>query len=307
VDTKYLKFEDLNYQQLDALDREKTLFLLSLGPIEEHGPHLPLGVDVFVAEFMAEKIIEAVAARYPEHTIVKFPPLYVGSGGIRWLGTLNSKQRTVRKIILDYCRNLGKHGFKYVLISNGHGGLGHVVALEEAARYASRVYNMSVISPSGRIAYDFLTGAYINEIERELGYVFSEEEREQLKNDSHAGWWETSVMLLIRPELVKDDYPRLKPYTLTRRERMLNKCYPGDPGYRGYPHKATPAYAEAAVKVMLRHTMELVDEWLTGADMKKKVSSPLYRLMFFRTNFDRFVLGGLGLILAIIVWFTLIA
>ncbi len=304
--TPYLKFEDLNYRQLDALDRDKTLFVVSLGPLEEHGPHLPLGVDVFVAEYLARQIIHEVAEKYPEHTIVKLPPLYVGSGGIRWLGTLNSKQRTVRKILIDYCRNLGKHGFKYVLISNGHGGLGHVVALEEAARYASRKFKMSVISPSGRIAYDFLTGAYINEIEQIMGRTFTEEEKKQLQNDSHAGWWETSVMLLIRPELVQKNYPDLKPYTLTRRERMLNKCYPGDPGYRGYPHKATPEYARAAVKVMMKHTMKLVDEWLTGADMKKKASSPLYRLMFFRTNFDRFVLGGLGLILALLLWYGLL-
>ena len=306
MEAKYLKFEELNYLQLDALDRENTMFVLSLGPIEEHGPHLPLGVDVFVAEYMAMQIIERVHEKYPHKTIVKFPPIYVGSGGIRWLGTLNSKQRTVRKIIIDYCRNLGEHGFKYVLISNGHGGLGHVVALEEAARYASRKYNMSVISPSGRIAFNFLTGNYIGEIERELGHTFSEEEKEQLKMDSHAGWWETSIMLEILPHLVQKDYPGLKPYTLTRRERMLNKCYPGDPGYRGYPHKATPEYARAAVKVMMRHTMELVDEWFTGADMKKKASSPLYRLLFFRTNFDRFVFGGLGLLLALLLWHGLL-
>ena len=305
MEKEWLAFEELNYAQLDALPRDRTVFVLSLGPLEEHGPHLPLGVDVFVAEWMAKELMARIHEGFPEITIVKFPPIYVGSGGIRWLGTLNSKQRTVRKIIIDYCRNLGKYGFKYVLISNGHGGLGHVVALEEAARYVSRKFKMSVISPSGRIAFDFLTGAYISEIEQEMGRTFNEEERTQQKNDSHAGWWETSVMLLYRPELVQKVYPQLKPYVLSRRERMLNKCYPGDPGYRGYPHKASAEYARAAINVMLKHSMALIDEWLTGADMKKKAASPLYRLMFFRTNFDRIVFSSLAALALGVLWLWL--
>ena len=168
MDKKYLLFENLNYPELDKLDREKTIFLLSVSLLEEHGPHLPFGVDVFIAEYMVDLIIDAINEKYPEYTTIRFPFLPVGSGGIRWLGTINSKQRTVRKLVMDYCSHLGKNGFKYVLLSNGHGGMGHVVALEEAARICSRRYNMSVISPSGKVAFDFLTGKYIPQIEERL-------------------------------------------------------------------------------------------------------------------------------------------
>ena len=286
----YLPFEELSVPELDKLDREKTVFVLSASLLEEHGPHLPFGVDVFVAEFMADKIIAEINIKHPDFTIVKFPPLYVGSGGIRWLGTINSKQRTMRKIVYDYCSHLGKHGFKYVLLSNGHGGLGHVVALEEAARKCSRRYKMSVISPSGKVAFNLMTGKYIDEIEALSGHKFSEEEKEDLKNDFHAGWWETSVMLLMKPHLVKDLYKNLEPYVLTRFQRMCNKKFSGDCGYRGYPAKATKEYAQAVVDVMVKHTMELVKEWLAGEDMKIKASSPLYKMLFFRTNFDRTVI-----------------
>jgi len=305
MDKKWLAFEELNYPQLDALPRDRTVFVLSLGPLEEHGPHLPLGVDVFVAELMAKELMQHIHQDFPGFTIVKFPPLYVGSGGIRWLGTLNSKQRTVRKIIIDYCRNLGKHGFKYVLISNGHGGLGHVVALEEAARYSSRKFNMSVISPSGRIAYDFLTGSYTAAIEKKLGRVFSEEERGNLKNDSHAGWWETSVMLLMKPHLVQGSYKTLNEFVLTRGQRMRNKVYPGDQGYRGFPALAEPQFAKAVIDVMIGESMTLVRDWLKGEDMTEKASSPLYKMVFFRTNFDRTVISGLTGLLLFVLYFWL--
>jgi creatinine amidohydrolase len=303
MEKNYLPFEDLTFPELDALDREKTVFVLSASLLEEHGPHLPFGVDVFVAEFMAEKLIGEISKTHPGFTIVKFPPLHVGSGGIRWMGTINSKQRTMRKIVYDYCSHLGKHGFKYVLLSNGHGGLGHVVALEEVARKCSRKFNMSVISPSGKVAFDLMTGKYIEEIENELGQKFSKEEKENLKNDSHAGWWETSVMLLMKPHLVKESYKKLGPYVLTRGQRMRNKVYPGDQGYRGFPAQATKAYAQTVVDVMVKHTMELIGDWLKGEDMKVRASSPLYGMLFFRTNFDRTIIFSVLTLLALAGWY----
>ena len=299
----YLPFEDLTVLELDKLDRDKTVFFLSASLLEEHGPHLPLGVDIFVAEFLAEKLIDEISKSHPDFTIVKFPPLHVGSGGIRWLGTINSKQRTMRKIVYDYCSHLGKQGFKYVLLSNGHGGLGHVVALEEAARKCSRKYKMSVISPSGKVAFDLMTGKYISEIESILKIKFTEDEKENLKNDFHAGWWETSVMLLTKPHLVKDVYKELKPFVLTRTQRMRNKAYPGDQGYRGYPAKATKEYAQAVVDVMVKHTMELVGDWLKGENMKQKASSPLYGMLFFRTNFDRTIIFTSSILIGLVIYY----
>jgi creatinine amidohydrolase len=303
MDKNYLLFENLNYPELDKLDREKTVFLLSISLLEEHGPHLPFGVDVFIAEYMVDLLIEAISAKYPDYTIIRFPVLPVGSGGIRWLGTINSKQRTVRKLVIDYCSHLGKKGFKYVLLSNGHGGMGHVVALEEAARICSRKYNMSVISPSGKVAFDLLTGKYIPEIEERLNVKFSDEEKEQLVRDSHAGWFETSVMLLVKPQLVKESFQQLKPYVLTRWQRMRNKVYPGDQGFRGFPAKASREYAKAVTEIMIDHTMELIKEWLAGKNMKKTASSPLYGMLFFRTNFDRsIILGLLAIIILTIIY-----
>ena len=303
MQNKYLLFENLGYQELDQLDREKTIFLLSISLLEEHGPHLPFGVDVFIAEYMVDLLIKALNEKHPDYTVVRFPPLPVGSGGIRWLGTINSKQRTVRKLVVDYCSHLGKNGFKYVLLSNGHGGMGHVVALEEAARICSRRYNMSVISPSGKVAFDLLTGKYIPEIEERLSIKFTEEEKEQLVKDSHAGWFETSVMQLIKPQLVKDSFKELKPFVLTRWQRMRNKVYPGDQGYRGFPAKSSSAYAKAVTEIMIDHTMELVKEWLSGTDMTKKASSPLYGILFFRTNFDRtLIIGFLSIITLLLIY-----
>lgn len=43
--SKIYKLEELAWPQIDALNRERTLFILPIGMIEEHGPHLPVGAD----------------------------------------------------------------------------------------------------------------------------------------------------------------------------------------------------------------------------------------------------------------------
>ena len=52
-DSKIYKLEELTWPQIDALDRERTLFILPVGMIEEHGPHLPVGADTIGVTYEA--------------------------------------------------------------------------------------------------------------------------------------------------------------------------------------------------------------------------------------------------------------
>ena len=50
---------------VDALDRARTLIVVTVSPLEEHGPHLPLGVDAFTARHFAQAIAERVVGGRP--------------------------------------------------------------------------------------------------------------------------------------------------------------------------------------------------------------------------------------------------
>ena len=304
MNSRVLRIEHLSSPQLAKLEREKTLFILTVSPLEEHGPHLPLGVDVFIAEYLIEQTQERILRAFPDFTIVRFPPYFLGSGGIPWLGTFNIPQRQVRTLVERICSHLGRHGFRYVLLGNGHGGAGHVVALEEAARRVSRKYGMSVVSLSGRIAYNFLTGKYLPEIEQYLGRPLSAEEKEAFRSDSHAGWWETSMMLLLHPELVGKEYRNLPPFTISRRKRLFRRRFSGDQGYRGTPSLASAEFARATVAVLVDKSCEFISGWLKGERVGEKFTSPLYKIPFLRTNFARAV--SLFLILISIVVFLIL-
>ena len=211
--------EEISTPALDALDRDRTVVILTVSPLEEHGPHLPVGVDAMTARHLAESIAERVVAERPGWSAVLAPTLHLGSFTFEAVGTINIRQRVVRDVVVDYGTALARSGFRYVLIANGHAGPGHLVALEEAAATVSRRHRITMASLTGHLAWEFLRGRMLPRIEAALGGALSADERRAFAEDAHGGWWETSVMLMLRPDLVDPAYRSLPParYSLGRR------------------------------------------------------------------------------------------
>ena len=283
------RLEELSTPGLDALDRERTVVILSVSPLETHGPHLPLGVDAFTARHFAEAIAERVVASRPGFTVVLAPTLYLGSFTFDTVGTVAVRQRLVRDVVVDYGRALARAGFRHILVSNGHGGPGHLVALEEAAGIVSRRHRVTMASFSGHLAWEFLRGRLLPQIEAGLGRPLSPAEREAFSEDAHGGWWETSLMLALRPDLVDDGYRTLPAARYSLRERLVPN-YPlrhGGQGYVGHPAMADPAFARATTDVLLAQAMILVDGLLDGRIRPAERRSPFFLIPLFRTNFRR--------------------
>src|SRR5256885_1903839 len=215
------------------------------------------------------------------------PPLHLGSFPFPPVGTGGVRQRVVRDAVLDYGDALGRAGFRYILVANGHGGPGHLVALEEAAATVSRRHRITMASFTGRLAWNFLRGRYLDKIEAALGRALTDEERRAFAEDAHGGWWETSLMLMLRPDLVDDVYRTLPPARYSWPARAVPN-YPlrnGGQGYVGHPALADPALARATSEVLLGGTMELVEGLLDGRITPAEEDSPLFAVPFFRTDF----------------------
>jgi creatinine amidohydrolase len=281
------RLEELSTPGLDALDRDRTVVILSVSPLETHGPHLPLGVDAFAARYFSEAIAERVVASRPGWAAVLAPTLHLGSFTFDTVGTVRVRQRVVRDVVVDYGRALARAGFRHILVSNGHGGPGHLVALEEAAAIVSRRHRVTMASFTGHLAWEFLRGRLLPRIEAGLGRPLSPAERLAFSEDAHGGWWETSLMLALRPDLVDDGYRTLPAARYSLRERLVPN-YPlrrGGQGYVGHPAMADPAFARATTDVLLAEAMALVDALLDGRIRPAERRSPFFAIPFFRTNF----------------------
>ena len=281
------RLEEMSTPALDALDRARTVIVLTVSPLEEHGPHLPVGVDAITARYFAETIGERLVAARPGWSVVLAPTLHLGSFTFDAVGTVSVRQRVVRDALVDYGASLARAGFRFILVANGHGGPGHLTALEEAAAIVSRRHRILMASFTGHLAWQFLRGRYLDRMEAALGRPLAAEERRAFAEDAHGGWWETSLMLMLRPDLVDGAYRDLPPARYRLAARVVPN-YPlknGGQGYVGHPAMGDPAFARATTDVLVAETMELVEGLLDGRIKPAERRSPFFALQIFRTDF----------------------
>ena len=285
---------------LDALDRERTLAVLTVSPLEEHGPHLPLGVDAFTARHFAGEIADRLVAARPGWSAVLAPTLYLGSFALDGVGTVQVRPRVVRDALVDYGASLARAGFRYVLVANGHAGPTHLAALDEASAIVGRRTGVMMASLSGHVFSKFRSGQFLDRVETALGRALTADERRAFADDAHGGWWETSMMLMLRPELVDEGFRDLPPATYSLPRRLVPN-YPlrdGGQGYVGHPAMGDPAFAKATTDVLAAEAMDLVNRLIDGTARPAQHRSPFFAIPFFRTNFWPLATAGMTAIAA---------
>ncbi len=299
---------ELSFKRIDALDRERTVVLFSVSPLEEHGPHLPVGADVFHSEFFNQELAKRIISEKPGWNVIIGPPIPIGSSAFDHAGTLLVRPRTVRSATLDYGAALARHDFRYILVTNAHAGPRHLVALEEAAAAVSRRYGVRMLLVSGPVLWGFLRGQFADRVEPLLGRPFTPEEREAIRGDSHGGMWETLLLLCSRPDLVEKDYCALPPVRFNFLDNF-RKNYPlqmgNQLGYVGSPAAATWELGEAARSLLADVTWEAVRPVLDAQNEIWWQTSWFYKVPFLRTSFPH-VAGAVGLlILMSLIWWLL--
>lgn len=303
-----LRYENLTHVELSALPKEKTVMFIPTGPLEQHGPHLPLGTDPLSAAFFSEKLAERMATAKTDWNFVLFPPLFAGSDTLTYTGTIEVRPAILRALLLDCCKHLAKDGFKNIVLFGTHGGPRHMVVLEEVASKVRWRYKARAISASGRMLYDILQGEFIQKIASRLeksGQPLSPDELKGLEQDYHGGLLETSVMLAARPELVKESYKTLEPALVKsyfQLRRSSGKKVGAGLGHLGSPALARAEIGHAAIEVFIEGIAPLIDRFLNGENVYREFRSKFYYVPFFRTDFKFVVLLMLYPLLLLAGW-----
>jgi creatinine amidohydrolase len=114
-----MRWEELSVPEIELLDRDGTVLVLPLGSVEQHGRHLPVGTDTM----LAVAVSCAAAARLPRRVAVLPPPWYgFSTHHMRFAGTITLAAPTMIALVDDIVASVVKHGFRRILIVNGHGG-----------------------------------------------------------------------------------------------------------------------------------------------------------------------------------------
>lgn len=288
--------------QLKSMAEAHGVVVLPISPIEEHGPHLPMGTDAMFAEYFAGMTAEIVTKAEPDTPVLIAPLIPAGTHVYKFMGSIFIRQRVIRNLVLDYGKSLSRAGFKRLVIVSSHGGPGHMVALDEAATLLTKYHRIDTINLTSTVIYKFLTGEFAERISAACETPLTEEQIKALRMDYHAGWWETSMMLYLHPELVDPSYKDLPdallPLTKMRPKSPLRP--PAGMGYMGAPGRANAEFAQASLTVLREEASWVIGEFLLGKVRPSRFRSKLYRLPMFRTNFMWWMLGVVLLILFII-------
>jgi creatinine amidohydrolase len=236
INAKLLKFEELSWRQIDGLEREKTIFFLPISPLEEHGPHLPVGTDLLTARDSAVEAIKILNKKHPDLTYVMLPSVPIGycKFNTDFPGSISTSGRVVRDIVYSVGSSLASHGFKFLVICSYHMAVGHLKGIYKGMKKIMSKHDMKVCEPWGPYFYN-------NEVEKrepKLGFDTSKE--------LHAGFRETSLMKYQYPYLVDESYTKLQSiYRDLNSPAVLGKTFKQlglKDGYVGSPARADADY-----------------------------------------------------------------
>ena len=124
---------ELTYEECAALDKNNTIIILPMGPLEAHGPHLPLGVDIQGALILSEMGGSLLAARGMDIAIAPVIPYTLSDAAMPFSGTISLRRETVKVLLSDICASFLHHGFKYLVINCHHLERANMEALDQAA------------------------------------------------------------------------------------------------------------------------------------------------------------------------------
>lgn len=165
-----------------AVEKSQGVCIIPMGVLEKHGPHLPLGTDVFIAREISRR------AASQEYAVIF--PFYI-AGQIfeakHQPGTIAYSRELIYKLLDETVREIARNGFNKIILVNAHGGNNAFL----------QYFTQTQLASPRDFAVYFVTPPTDAETQRKIA------EMRKSTFDGHAGEVETSAMLAFRPDLVQ--------------------------------------------------------------------------------------------------------
>ncbi len=193
MNNKIRRWSDLTWPELKSLG-DRMIALVPTGSVEQHGPHLPTGTDLYIPMGIMDLLPAFEDAGNMADRLVMLPPVFhtYAKESDAWTGTINLNGHTLSLYIYDVLRRLFEQGIMNAVIFNGHMESYSFIleGIEQAVHGREDAHVLSVNW------WDLISDDLIQEVfaERWPGWVAE-----------HAALTETSLMLYLYPELVRMD------------------------------------------------------------------------------------------------------
>ncbi|MGN0316159.1 MAG: creatininase family protein [Fusicatenibacter sp.] len=260
----------MTYEEVETAVLRDAVVLFPIGVVEAHGPHLPLGTDLFTSLNQALEI-----KRYFDRegrACIVAPPFYFGGTKAmtrQFAGTFTSSKETIVSAVKDILASLDRFGFSKTVFLNAHGDDLQRTAMLQALIESNQVLKMRSYWPeyADDIEYLGFTGEedYLLKITpMQLDEAFEIEKWPEDEFDIHAAAFETALMTDICPDMIRTEkIEELSPTFLTGDEQwkwnegnavdiaLIPRAYVGDPQGCKFIHAHMDRVYEAYAKSLM--------------------------------------------------------
>jgi creatinine amidohydrolase len=180
------RWQDLTTTDFVRVDPARSIALLPVAAIEQHGPHLPLSTDAVINEGIVNEALRRLPA---SASVLVLPALNVGDSleHTAFPGTLSADLEALLGLWLSVGRGVARAGVRKLVIFNSHGGQrAHV----DLAALRLRVAHGLLVVRAHSFSFGVPPGLF---------------ELDELAHGLHGGAVETSLLLHLRPDLVRQE------------------------------------------------------------------------------------------------------
>ena len=236
----------VRWDELVASDWKKAIelsmgtCLLPIGILEKHGPHVPVGSDLFHATYISREVAK-------REYVVVFPEYFYGQiyEAKYGEGTFALPPALISELLQATLDEIARNGFKKILIYSTHGGNPHWLRFFVQTQLdKKRDYVVYYYDPKPDTAF----------LEQ-----LSKIRKTPMEGDEHAGERETSSMLAIRPDLVKMDRANDEDSRDQKRLADLPNIWTATSWYARFPNHYAGSGASASVeegRMLVAHGIE---------------------------------------------------
>ncbi len=227
-----MQWEQLTSDDFVQAVKDTGVCIIAMGVVERHSTHLPLGTD-----YLSGHAVACLAAE--KEKAVVFPPFYFGQiyEARCFPGTITIKPTLLMELVQGVLDEIGRNGFKKVILLNAHGGNEHFLPfLAQCSLWEQKPYSIYLH-----------TGELSAERQQEWDSLLETDEH------GHACECESSVLMASYPDLVDKNDISSQPGTALHRLSHLPNNYSGIWWYADYPEHyagdARPASVEKGLRL----------------------------------------------------------
>jgi creatinine amidohydrolase len=177
---------EMTTEEFGTADTSSWIAVLPIAAVEQHGPHLPVGVDTMIMQGYLDRTLPLIPADIPA-TFLPIQAIGKSNEHLEFPGTISLSAQTVIRAWVEIGESVHRAGVKKLLIVNSHGG--NMAAMDIVARELRVRHGMLATFTSWHM----------------FGYPAGAFSADEMRLGIHAGEIETALMLEFRPDLVHMD------------------------------------------------------------------------------------------------------